>query len=359
MELEPSYTAFPFRFHVRKRSYPFLTCSAVQSITSQEHTLLNEEQDELEWEEWNLGSLRRIKAGCDTLKLCNEAGKEIDEPSLADSLARIQGLERIKTLHVQPSSRLESLLFLKALPGLEALHLYGLRLRSLDGLEWFQSGRFIWLDTGKNRKRDIGKLAEVPINKLTLQWANPGDMEAIGRSSTLQQLELMGCPGLSLHQWRGVPLESLRLFHGTFAELGDTRHLASLRNMTLFQCRKLERFVGDNGNVTWMVVQQCNQLDWRTIATVRNLEHLTILSGNKQEVPLSAFLGLRQLQNLSLLQGKLQPDVPDLKRSLSKLEELSIGGLKKPQAVELSLANPGVRVTNGVWSYTDGSPVGR
>jgi hypothetical protein len=319
-----------------------------------------EEQDELELEveEWNLRSIRRIKAGYGTLRLSNEAGKEIDESTLADAFARIQGIERIKTLFVEPDSRLESLLFLEALPGLEVLHLHGPQLRSLDGLEYFQRGRYIGLNTEKNRKRDIGKLAEAPIIKLMLQWANPGDTEAIGRSSTLRHLQLVGCPEWSPGQWKAVPLEHLSLYRGGFAELGDTRHLASLRTMILFHCRKLERFVGDNGNVPWMVVNQCNNLDWRTIATFRNLEHLTILSGNKQEVPLSAFLGLRQLQDLSFLQGKLQMDVTSLKSALVKLENLCIGGLKKPQAVELSLANPGVRVTNGVWSYKDGVPAG-
>jgi hypothetical protein len=104
-----------------------------------------------------------------------------------------------------------------------------------------------------------------------------------------------------------VPIETLSLFGGTLGELADTRHVGRLRKLTLYNCRRLERFSGDNGNVTWMVIQRCAKLDLRTIATFRSLEFL------------------------------------------------AVPGLDKARVIELSKANPGALISNGAASYRDGN----
>lgn len=315
------------------------------------------EFNELELEEWNVNSLHHIEMGYDTLTLCNREGRDIDELTLANELARIEGIERIKSLIIHPSSRVKNLIFLSSLPSLKTLQLNGLNLRSLDGIEWF-SGRFIKIDTGKNKQRNIKKIAEAHIVKLSLYWSNLGDLEAIGRCSTIRELALSNCPRLLLDGWRNVPIETLSLFDGALDELASTVHVSSLRKLTLFDCRKLERFVGDNSNVTWMVVQRCNYLDFRTIVTFRSLESIAVV-GIKKELPLSAFAGLDQLRNLSFQQCKVHIDVVDIKCSATKLEKLLITGLKKDQAIKLSETNRDVLISNGVWSYKNGSPVSR
>lgn len=263
-------------------------------------------QEELEIEESQAPSLSRIPSGADTLELINRTGTEVEESVLGTELARVPGIERIRSLTLTPSSRVKNLRFLESLPWLENLQLNGLRLQTLEGIEGFRNGRFINLDTGRNRSRDIAKIAEARISRLMLEWARPEDLEAIGGSTTITELSLSNCPPLALDRWQRVPIETLGLFGGTIEELADTRHIASLRKLTLYNCGKLERFSGDNGNVTWMVIQRCKKLDLRTISTFRGLEFL------------------------------------------------AVPGLGKAQAIELSQANPGVLISNGAASYRDG-----
>jgi hypothetical protein len=97
-------------------------------------------------------------------------------------------------------------------------------------------------------------------------------------------------------------------------------------------------------------------LDYRTLTTFQNLEHLTVVS-IKPQFPLSVFAGLERLKSLSLLR-KVEIDTMDLKSMAPTLERLMVTGLKKDVAVELSKANSGVQISNGVWSYRNGKLVG-
>jgi hypothetical protein len=305
-------------------------------------------------EEWNVRAIRRIESRYDTLSLSNKTGTEIEESALADLLAQVAGRERIKSLRIRASSKVKNLLFLKALPSLETILVNGLQLQSLDGLEWFH-GRFIEIDTDRNRKRTIDKIAETPITRLSLHWAHPGDLEAIGRSTTIRELDLSNCPKLALDRWQNVPLEALCLWSGAIDQLADSAQIG-VQQLTLFGCRHFERFEGDNSTITWGVIQNCNRLDWQTIRTLRRLASLNV-TGSKIDLPLSAFAGLGELRNLSLRECKVQLDVLDLKSTATQLEKLYMTGLKNEQVVELSRANSGVLVSNGRWSYKDGAPV--
>jgi len=308
---------------------------------------------DLEVDESNIRSLRGIEPGYDTLLLRNRSRSEVDERELSNALAGIAGIERVKSLVVEPSSMVKNLIFLEALTGLETLQLNGLRLLTLEGLECFHRGRFISIDTGKNRKRDITKVAETRITKLSLHWAKPEDLEVIGRSSTIRELMLSHCPNLSLAGWRTVPMDTISLFDGAIDELADTADLASLRKLTFFACRRLARFSGDNSNVTWMVVQRCNVLDYRTLTTFQELENLAVVS-IKPQLSLSVFAGLARLKSLSLQHCKVEIDTMDLKSLATTLEKLMVTGLKRDVALELSKANSGVQVSDGVWSYRNG-----
>lgn len=263
-------------------------------------------QEELAIEESQAASLSRIPSGIDTVELVNRTGTEVEEDVLGTELARVSGVERIRSLTVTPSSRVKNLRFLESLPWLQNLQVNGLRLQTLEGLEKLGNGRLLNLDTGRNRRRDAAKIAEARISRLMLEWARPEDLDAIAGSTTITELSLSSCPPLALDRWQGVPIETLSLFGGTITELAGTRHVASLRKLTLYNCSHLERFSGDNGNVTWMVIQRCKNLDLRTISTFRNLEFLAVPK------------------------------------------------LGKAQAIELSRANPGVLISNGAASYRDG-----
>ena len=312
--------------------------------------------NELDLEEWQAEALEAVGPERDTLVLGNRAAKPVDEAKLAAALGRIEGIDRVKSLVVQPSSRVQDIRFVASLPSLETLDLRGGRLLSLDGIECFRRGRYLAIETGKNRKRDIARLCEAPIAKLSLQFAKAADLQAISASTTLRHLEVTNTPTLDLREWRGVPLEILALWGGTIDRLEDTENVPTLRRVTLYGCRNLRRFDGRNGNVTWMVIQACNLLEWPTIGSFRNLQHLAITK-IKPRIALSSFAGLRALRSLSLAQCTVEVDDPHLKRSAPKLEELRVSGLEERLALELSRSNPAVVVSNGVRAYRDGIAV--
>jgi hypothetical protein len=315
-------------------------------------------EDELDLEEWEAGALKRIAPGIDTLVLGNQAGTDVDEAALAEALGRVQGIEGIKNLRVLPSSRVQDVRFIGALPALATMMLQGQRLVSLDGIESFRHGRYLSITTGKNRKRDISGLAQAPVTRLRLDFAKGTDLEAIARSSTLRHLDLNGPPNLDLAEWGNVPLEVLALWNGAIEALGNTERIATLRSVTLNGCRKLERFEGQSGNVTWMTVQDCHRLDWRTLSAFRGLQYLGVIA-SRTAIPLSTFSGLEELRSVALWNCKVEVDVNDLKRSAPRLEELDVQQLKDQPTVELSKANPGVLISNGRRAFRGGVAVSK
>ena len=289
----------------------------------------------------------------DSLELYNEAGVPIDERALTGAFARINGIERIKRLTIGWSSSVEHLHFLQAFPGLETLILHGKCLLTLDGLQCFR-GHSLEINTGDRRKRNINKITEARITSLALVWAKPDDLEAIERCKALKHITMSRCPRLPFERWRNIPVESMHLIGGDLDELTDTVHLQQLRQLHCHDCRKLERFTGDNSRVHWMIIEACNRLDLQTLHTLPNLEYLTVVS-MKNEVPFSAFATLPRLRKLSLQHCKVQFDILELTGMTVSLEELYVQWLKKDIAVELSAHNPGVLVTNGTWSYKNGN----
>ncbi len=170
--------------------------------------------NELDLEEWQAEALEAVGPERDTLVLGNRARKPVDQAELTAALGRVEGIDRVKRLVVQPSSRVEDVRFVAALPSLEELHLQGGGLLSLGGIESFRRGRHLSIQTGKNRKRDISRLCEAPIGKLSLQFAKAADLQAIARSTTVRHLEVTSTPTLDLREWREVPLEILALWGG-------------------------------------------------------------------------------------------------------------------------------------------------
>jgi len=121
-------------------------------------------------------------------------------------------------------------------------------------------------------------------------------------------------------------------------------------------CRPLERFTGDNGNVTWLTIWSCHRLDLATVAAFDRVETVE-LSSLRQPVPLGAFQRLPALEVLSVDDARVLPDVADLKRGATALTEIVVSTLGAEQLRGLSRANPAVTVTNGTVAFRDGQPV--
>jgi len=175
-----------------------------------------------------------------------------------------------------------------------------------------------------------------------LYIARTEDFDAIGASKTIKDVELGSCSHPPFDKWGKVPLEHMKISEGKFTELGNTALLKQLKKLDLISCRKLERFVGDNSGITWMLIEGSKQLDLSTIKTFSNIESL-IINTNTNEISLSAFGGLEKLKHLSLLRCKVNFDIMNLREAMPNLEKLYISDLKKEQVLELSRLNPGLR----------------
>jgi hypothetical protein len=293
-------------------------------------------------EESDFRSLKRIESGYDTIRLLNNKGQEVDVNTIAEYFRQVEGIEKVRSLIISTSSNQKDLMIVKGFPNLLNIDVHGERIESLDGLEHFCNGRYLYIETGKNHSRSIANISQAPITMLSLIYARKGDFDAISASTTIKNLELGYCPHPPFDQWVGVPLEYIKFSGAKFKELGDTALLKQLKEMLLISCRKLERFVGDNSGITWMTIASCTHLDLNTIKTFRNIETL-VINTNPNEVSLSAFGGLEKLKDLSLLRCKVNVDIINLKEAMPSLEKLYISNLKKDQVLELTRLNPGLR----------------
>lgn len=314
---------------------------------------MNESPKELEIEESRLDTLREVKTEIKTLVFKNAIGLDVDGSQMAEHLASIPGIEAITSVVVASSSRLRDLAIVRGLPRLLNIQVNGAHIQSLDGLAWFRNGRYLNIDTGKNRRRTIAGIGDAPITKLSLQYAKAQDFEAIAESSTLSHLELGASPQPPFERWEHVPVSALVFSNGSFQEITDTAILATLKKLVLTRCRRLEELTGDNSNVTWLVIQGCRRLRLHTVATFPNLESLFIV-GDQSKVALSHLGQMARLATLSFENCKVTIDIPELGASMPRLASLHIAGLGEDQALHLSRANPEISVSNGTHVYRNG-----
>ena len=126
--------------------------------------------------------------------------------------------------------------------------------------------------------------------------------------------------------------------------MNNTAKVKQLKKLLLIDCRKFERFEGDNSGVTWMVIDGCKNLDLITIKTFSNIESVCINTNNR-EVALSDFCGLNKLRNLSLIRCKVNVDIVDLKETMPNLKKLYISNINKEQLKEITYLNPNISFT--------------
>lgn len=296
-------------------------------------------------DEAEINLLKRIDSGYDTIEIINETGQIIDGNMIADYFRQIPGINKIISLEISYNSNLEDLMVIKGFPNLKSIDISGHKIKTLDGLEYFRNGCNLYINTEKNSYRNITNISQAPITKLTLWYEKKEDFDAIGTSTTIKNLELGSSPQPPFDKWRNLPIEYLKLSGGKFKEFGDTTLTKHLIKIFLINCRLLERLVGDNSRVVWMVIDGCTRLDISTIKSFNNLKTLWILK-NQIEVPLSVFGALRNLESLKLVKCNLNIDILNLREAIPNLKELHIMNLKKEQLLELRRLNPEVVITN-------------
>jgi Leucine-rich repeat (LRR) protein len=307
---------------------------------------------ELEIEEPNIRDLKLIEPGYDEIELSNKLGSEVDSTILANHMGSVVGIDQIQTLTINYSSLLKDLKIIKAFPNLRNINVFGKQIASLEGLEWFHQGEYININTDSNRRRRITKISEAPIKRMILEVARTEDLDDISQCSKLNYLDLFRSNEVEFSNWSNIPLESIGLKQGKFKEIGNTVKIMSLKKMRVLGCRNLERFVGDNSRITWMIIEGCKKLDLRTIKTFQGIEVL-IVNGNLNEIGLTEIGELKQLKSISLIDCNVQVDILKLKHLFPSLKELHISQMKKEQVLELSQHNPEVLVSGKIFRVKD------
>jgi len=262
----------------------------------------------------------------------------------------------LSSLIVSPSSRLEDLQVIEGLSNLANIQVNGTHIRSLDGLQAFRNGRYLKIDTGTNRRRNIAAVANSSVTKLSLQYGNAADFDAIAGNRTIRHLLLGGSPQPPFDKWKGVPISTLSLSNGTFDEIANTSHIPSLRELVLIDCRKFQVLSGDNSGLTWVVIQGCKRLDASTVRALTNVEYLTIVGGSKA-IEISALGQLNHLRTLTLANCKAYVDVEELSACMPQLESLELTDLKDTEAARLSEINSNITISTGVSRYRAGGKV--
>jgi hypothetical protein len=315
-------------------------------------TILNKSK---EIEESNYSSLECIESGYNTIRLKNNLSLEVDGSIIAEHFSRVEGIDRIEILVIEFSSYLKNVEVIKGLPNLRCLQVNGNKIITLDGLEWFRRGEYVNINTG-SKKRRITMILHAPIERMHLQFERKEDYDDIANSLTIKQLTILKGMDINFETWRNVPLEFLSLKSCKFKEFGDTAQVESLKKMDILGCRNLEKFVGDNSNITWLLIWGSKRLDVRTINTFSNIESLGI-NGMSNDTNLSDFGKLEQIKVLTLWNCKVNIDISNLKSNMPKLEKLQIPNMKEDQALELSKLNPWVSISGKGGTFFNGSCV--
>jgi hypothetical protein len=201
----------------------------------------------------------------------------------------------------------------------------------------------------------LAALAGTAVRRLSVRWGGQDDLAAVGASRDVVDLELHGWPELPLAELGNLPVVYLALVSGRFTELGGTGAVPTVRRLRLVDCRALRCLTGDNGNVTWLTIWSCGQLDLAGLATFPRVETLEI-SSQRRPVRLSAFRRLGELASLTIDDTRVQVDVADLKGTDPRLSEIAVSELSEDGLRALSRANRGVTVTNGLAAFRDGEP---
>ena len=304
----------------------------------------------LEIEEPNYKEIKSMK-GYTYIELSNGLGVAIDTNELYNYLATIDGTSEIEHLKIGYESCLENVEIIKVFPNLKGLHVSGRNIMSLDGLEVYK-GECLNIDT-VTRKRNIEKISSVPIKRLFFYHEKANDFEAISHCHSLEWLEISKSPAPDFYEWRNVPLGYLKFMQGKFTELHDMAHVKTLKEIMLGDCRKFERFTGDNSNIESLTIVGCKRFDVRSIDSLQGLEYLCI-NDCAHEVALSDLPYLPNIRFVKLLSSKTNPDIYDLKKKMPKLEYMLISKMANEQVILLSEANADVAIEKKGKRYLNG-----
>lgn len=300
---------------------------------------------EIKVEETDFVQLTSIESHCDSLRISNSLNVGIDDTVLIEHLSKVDGIGQIEHLIINYDSSLSNLNVLSAFPNLRTLSVYGQHMKTLEGIERFDKGEYISIETYRNKERDISQLCKAQVKSLNIMVERVKDLLAIAECQSLRKLDLTHSMEIDVTQWRNVPLEFIAFRKGKFKEIGNLAAIPHLKEIYVLGCRNLERFTGDNSNITNMIIDSCKKLDLRTLNTFKKIERLVVNSCS-HEINLSELGRLQYVKHLSFILCNASVDLIQLKTYFPKLESLHISNMKKAYGMQLKEMNPDVKITS-------------
>ncbi|NIK70559.1 hypothetical protein [Paenibacillus sp. BK720] len=301
--------------------------------------------EELIIDESQFSHLTYIAPQYKSLKISNPSDVQVDAEALIKHLKQTGGIDRIEKLTINYNSSLKNLDVLRAFTNLKILYVFGHHIQSFDGIEWFNVGEYINIETHRNRRRDISQLSQIKVKRMDLYVERIEDLSAIAKCSYLKTIDIYHSMEPDLKEWKEVPFDEISFKSCKFKELGNTAAIASLYDLSVLGCRSLEQFRGDNSNIKRLVVDNCKKLDLGTLTTFEGVEVLIVNSCTK-EMNLKEIRGLKYVKSIDFILCNVEVDLIDLKEYFPKIESLHISGMKKEYGLQLKRLNPDVMITS-------------
>jgi len=271
--------------------------------------------------------------------LINKSDREVDESALYNHLKDLEGVDRVESLGIRWTSRLKNVEIIKIFPNLQILNICGHNIISLDGLEWFQKGEYLNIETGRKKyKRNIEKITQTPIWRMCLDYGQKDDFSAIGKCMSLERLELIKSQSPEFYEWSNIPLNYLKFSQCKLTELRDTAHVKTLNYIMVGACNTFEKFAGDNSYVKKLIVDGCKRFDICSITTLPEANDVAIVDCAR-EITISELPEHPTITVLKIWAQKLNFDEYVFKKKFPKLKTLDIAKVKKADRVLLKEAN--------------------
>lgn len=300
---------------------------------------------ELELEETRFRELTHIDAQYDSLILSNELDIKVDAEALTQHLQQIEGIDRVKTLTIGYNSSLNDLGVLRAFANLKGLFVYGQQIKSFNGIEWFTKGKYIQIQTHRNRRRDISRLSETKVETMDLFVERMEDFSAVAGCKYLKQIDIFHSVKPNFELWKNMKAETVSFKSCKFKELGNLSIVPNLNDISVRGCRSLEQFKGDNSNIKRLEVDSCKKLDLSTLTTFEGVEVLIVNSCTK-EMNLKEIRGLKYVKIVDFILCNVEVELISLKEYFPNIESLHISGMKREYGLQLKQLNPDVQITS-------------
>ncbi|WP_157764348.1 hypothetical protein [Paenibacillus riograndensis] len=302
--------------------------------------------EELIIDESKFTELTTIGAKYNSLSISNPSNIEVDAEALMEHLKQITDIEKVEKLIIDYNSSLTNLRILSAFTSLKILHVYGQHIKSLDGIEFFNKGEYIKIQTHSNRHRDLSQLSNTKVEYIDLFAERKEDLTAIAGFKNIKILDIYHSPiEPDFEEWKDVRIENLSFKSCKFKEFGNTTAASALDDISILGCRSLERFTGDNSNIKRLVLDGSKKLDLRTLKTFAGIETL-IVNSCTQEMNLTELAGLDNVKHIDFILCQVQVDLIQLKEHFPQIESLHISQMKKGYGMQLKDLNPNVKITS-------------